>query len=425
MNGKLQTFFRHDSNPFFGSPVTNKTSKASTTYGELTAKFGLTFENSYGWMDLETKIEGVFLSTIGQDFNGIANDENEIGFDEAFVQFKNIHHLPIDMKVGRQRIMIEKSFLYADAVPEDAAVWISAVKSFPMAVRMDARIGDLTLTPFWADVERYHKQGDQGDVGLRGKRGVQTAGVNFHYDLNESSFIFGGFYRKIDDSNLSIAGFSPNGQTRLSDNDTNAWDLGFDVKWRSLRLAGELVYQNGNAGQLGGKRLDRNAWGGYAIAQYFFDAPKSPFLRFYYVYFGGDSDLEDDEEESFDPFFSTSSIWNEWLIGELVGEAQLANTNKTAFIAEIGMSPMKKMNVHLLYIKHALAEKYLGISRGRQALGTTNWADEFNLFVEYEFNENVWGHLGNGLIFPNGGAKEFYGNDNSTFFSQLWMVFKF
>jgi hypothetical protein len=34
--------------------------------------------------------------------------------------------------------------------------------------------------------------------------------------------------------------------------------------------------------------------------------------------------------------FITSKSWNEWLIGQLVGEVQLFNTNKYAFIVEVG-----------------------------------------------------------------------------------------
>jgi hypothetical protein len=424
IDGQLHLFFRHDSNPSFGAAVDSR-GRAETTFGETVAKLGFTFEKKLQWTELEGRVNGIFMATINADVYGVADDESQGDLNEGYLNFKKINQSPFDVKVGRQNIFIEKSFISGDANPEDAAIWIAGHKSFPFAVRVDGDFGKLKTNAFWADTELYSQQGDQREVGKRGKEGVSFAGINLHYDLSESTYLYGGYYRKIDESNITFASFSPGGKDLFSENNTNALDLGFDARIESYHFAGEFVYQLGDAGRLGGQDLDREAYAGFAQAQYTFTSPTSPYLKLMYVFFSGDSNLEDDEAEDYDPLFITSRIWNEWLIGQLVGEVQLSNTNKYAFIVEAGFSPIPKMQMAFMYLKHYLDEPYLGVSRGRRALNNDDYADELNLLVDYEVNSNLYAHFGAGYIIPGDAAEEFFGNDNDTFFSQVWLKFHF
>jgi hypothetical protein len=424
VDGQLHLFFRHDSNPSFGAAVDSR-GRAETTFGETVAKLGFTFEKKLSWTDLEGRISGILMTTINADVYGVADDESQGDLNEGYLNLKKINQSPIDLKVGRQNIFIEKSFISGDANPEDAAIWISAHKSFPFAVRADGDFGKIKTTAFWADTELYSQQGDQREVGKRGKEGVSFAGINMHYDFSDTAYLYGGYYRKIDESNITFTSFSPGGQDLFSENNTNALDLGFDATVRSYHFAGEFVYQLGDAGRLGGQELTRDAYAGFAQARYNFNHSKNPYLKLMYVFFSGDSDLEDDKAEDYDPMFITSRIWNEWLIGELVGEVQLSNTNKFAYIAETGFSPTPKMQMSFMFIKHYLDKKYLGVSRGRRLLKDDDYANEWNLLVDYEINNNVYAHFGAGYIIPGDAAKEFFSNDNDTFFTQAWLKLHF
>ena len=77
------------------------------------------------------------MSTINADVYGAADDESQADLNEGYLTFKKINQSPFDIKVGRQNIFIEKLFIVGDATPEDAAIWISAYRSFPFAVRVD------------------------------------------------------------------------------------------------------------------------------------------------------------------------------------------------------------------------------------------------------------------------------------------------
>lgn len=424
VDGQLHAFFRHDSNPSFGAAVDSR-GRTETTFGETVVKLGFTFEKNLEWTILEGRFNGILMSTINADVYGIAKDESQADINEGYLNFKKLNRSPFDIKVGRQNIFIEKSFISGDANPEDAAIWIAAHKSFPFAARVDGDFGKLQTTAFWADTELYSQQSDQREVGKRGKEGVSFAGVNLHYDLSDTAYLYGGYYRKIDESNLTFTGFSPGGKDLFSENNTNALDIGFDATLNPFHFAGEFVYQLGDAGRLGGQDLDRDAYAGFIQAQYTINRSTNPYLKFMYVFFSGDSDLEDDEAEDYDPLFITSRVWNEWLVGQLVGEVQLSNTNRKTFIVETGFTPIPRMQVALMYLQHYLDEQYLGVSRGRRTLNSDDYANEWNLLIDYKVNNHLSAHVGGGYILPGSAAEEFFGNDDDTFFSQVWLKFHF
>ncbi len=425
VDGQFHVFSRDDSNPSYGASADTR-GRAETTFGETVAKLGFTFEKRLPWAVLEGRVSGVLMSTINADVYGIADNESQGDLNEGFLLLKKINRSPIDIKVGRQNIFIEKSFISGDANPEDAAIWISAHKSFPFAVRVDGDFGRLKTLAFWADTELYSQQSDQREAGKRGKEGVSFTGINMHYDFSETAYLYGGYYRKIDESNITFANFSPGGKDLFSENNTNAFDIGLDAAAGSFHFAGEFVYQTGDAGRLAGQKLSRNAHAGFAQARYSFNHSVNPYLKFMYVFFSGDSDLEDDEAEDYDPMFITSRVWNEWLIGQHVGEVQLPNTNKYAFIVETGFSPMPRMQIAFMFLKHYLDERYLGVSRGRKLLSSDDYADEWNLLIDYEINNHVFAHVGAGYVIPGKAAEEFFdNNDNNNFFTQVWLKFHF
>ena len=54
---------------------------------------------------------------------------------------------------------------------------------------------------------------------------MEVAGLNLHFDVTDTSYMYGGFYRKINDSKMVISGFSPAGKALVAENNTEAWDM--------------------------------------------------------------------------------------------------------------------------------------------------------------------------------------------------------
>jgi len=89
---------------------------------------------------------------------------------------------------------------------------------------------------------------------------VKVAGLNLHFDVTDTSYMYGGFYRKINDSKMVISGFSPGGKALVAENNTEAWDMGADLVFGGLQLEGERVFETGDAGTLGNTSRSREAF---------------------------------------------------------------------------------------------------------------------------------------------------------------------
>ena len=73
------------------------------------------------------------------------------------------------------------------------------------------------------------------------------------------------------------------------------------------------------------------------IAEYDFAADETsetswaPYVSYRFAYFSGD-DQSGDNDNRFDPLYYTFNDWNEWFIGEIVGEWVAGNSNINANI---------------------------------------------------------------------------------------------
>lgn len=454
LGGDLHLFYRYSEDPLFGTPLPTNNSDNSS-YGEVLSKLRLTGVKNVGWTTLEAQVGGAFMATMGADFYGAFEDEVDVDLDTAYLAFMKPFSAPLDLKVGAQEIEIEKWFLVGSGRGQEAALWLQFHRSFPMAVKTDLFTeSPLKATMFWAQSQNYFQQWDQWDPGLApdafGKDDVQVVGINLHLDITAETpkacllpadryprypfggatctnfYLYGGYYRKFDDSGLLLPGFSPvEGQNYLSENDTNAFDLGFDATFGGLNLEGEFVYEFGDAGELDGQNADRSAFGGFLGATYTFDFPMKPYLKVRYTYYSGDDDLNDDDFNDFDPMFSGFLGWQTWVMGEIVGEAQLPNTNKRDILVETGFLPKEGIKLSLAYLHHELDEPYYGAPFvGRIPVTDRDWGHELNLLADFDLHKNVFLHCGVGWATPEKAAEEIFGNDDSLF-GQVWVWFKF
>jgi hypothetical protein len=401
---ELNTFYRVDSNPYFGGSRATVAGVPSSTiddahWGEIFAKMRFTAGKNFGWADGLAQFAPYFAGTVDQDAYGCATDPTAYSVDQAWIELAKLFGRPVGVRVGKQDVQIEKWFLVAHGDAQTAANWLFYHYSFPFAVQANADFSPFKATAFWARPgilpDGSFASIQTGDVDL--------LGINLHYDLMKDTYVYGGFYHTIDSTN-DVS------------NNINAWDIGGQLKLMdALTLEGEFVYETGKKNGT----QDRKGKAGWASVGYSFPVTYSPYVRGTYVYYSGDKDPTDttSDYEGFDPMYAGFIGWNRWIQGEQTGELWLGKTNKKVAIAEAGFAPLPPMTISLMYLNHRIAEK--------ESFGTTSskWGDEVNLFMDYQINDQLFLHLGTGMMKPGDAAKEVAGDDKNAYFGQVWLKF--
>ena len=410
VGGEVNVFYRYDSNPWFGSVINpNFSNDTDSSFGETFSRVRFTATKSIGWAELSGQFAPYFAETIGQDFYGVYDNEDKIGIDQAWLKFGKLWGTPIDLTLGRQDIKMEKWFIMGDGEDQGAASWLYFHSSFPFAAKLDGDFGAVKGSLFYAQAGDYVK--DWTDLFEGGpENDVSVMGLNLHYDINETMFVYGGIFQK-DEESATDGGIG-------SEDDTTAFNIGFDVTVAGLQLEGEYVLETGDSGMSG--ETDRDANGFFVSGTYRIPAKMDPYVRAMYVSFSGD-DPDSADNEAYDPMFFDFMSWNRWIIGELVGEAQLPNSNKNDLILEAGFSPFAPMTVSVMYIKHTLDEE---ASCVYAPVDSDEWADEWNLFIDWPIGDHLFTSTCIGYVSPNDAAETLFGSDDA-FFAQLFINYSF
>ena len=420
IGGDLSVFFRYDYRPYFSEATAFEGSEhpvtANNNWEEIFARLNFTAKKKFPWAEMEAKFSPIFMSTIDQDVYGLVKDKAEVDFNKAYIAFKGMWDGKISTTIGMQDIQLEKQFLIGLGRTQETAYWLLFNQSFPFGARVDGDFGALKSTVFVA------RPGDYVAQTLEGEKDMYVTGVDAHYDFTETLYLFGGFYAKIDDTVPGTTGFV--GQS-LAQTDTYALDIGGDWTFGGFNLESEFVYELGGV-KFTNEQYDRKAFGCFAAAQYTFPVKWSPYAKFHFIYWPGD-DLQDDGDiEEYDPMFLGWWGWDRWFIGEQIAEVWGLKTNTRKFIAEVGFYPVEPCQIQLIYIKHQLDEKYYPYgSLNPIPVTDTDFADEFNLFMNWQVNDFLFVHSGVGLASPNQAAKEVAGSNKTALFGQIWLMFAF
>ncbi len=436
IGGDLSVFYRYDYRPYFTTadvgPVT-----PDNMWGEIFARLNFTAKKKLNWAEMEAKFSPVFMSTIDQDVYGIDNDDAEVDFNKAYIAFNGMWDGKISTTIGMQDIQLEKQFLIGLGRTQTTAYWLLFNQSFPFGARIDGDFGALKSTVFVA------RPGDYVAQTFEGNKDMYVTGIDAHYDFTETLYLFGGFYAKIDNTDVGLgavgaeddANFLGAGRPQgLAQTDTYALDIGGDWTFGGFNLEGEFVYQMGGVKSLvevtpdvfAPIEFDRKAFGCFAAAGYTFPIKYGPYAKFHFIYWPGD-DLEDDGDiEEYDPMFLGWWGWNRWFIGEQIAEVWGLKTNTRKFIVELGFYPVEPCQLQFIYVKHQLDEEYFPYgSLNPIPVTDTSFADEFNLFMNWQVNDFLFVHSGIGMASPNQGAKDVAGDNKTAFFGQLWLMFAF
>lgn len=331
----------------------------------------------------------------GPDAEGWNVDNpSEIEQELAYVGWKSGKLLPLgedflDLSFGQRDFKIGDGFLFWDgnsAGHDEGAFWLGPKTSFTRAA-----VARLNGKPVRGDVFWLRSDPDSGNTELYG--------VNAEWDTGVAGTL-GALYARVTDTK---DGFEARDGLRV-----------YDLRWNAtlvdrLFLSAEYAWERKSKSDTS---LDAYAW--YAEAGYTMKGlPWEPSISYRYSFFSGD-DLGSRDNEGFDPlFYGFGRGWGTWLQGEIVGEYLLFNSNEKAQMVALRAKPAESLGIGLMYFRIDLDEdNYFGAPTDG-----TRFADEWNLYADWQALDNLYVGAVAGLAKPGDAAESYFGDDqNYTLF---------
>jgi len=368
---------------------------------------------------LHARASGVYSTTqLGLDWGGSnfidgeTKKPEEITLEDAFVQwssgevFSGLGKDAVTLSIGSQQYNVGNGFLFGNAGSDGGkrgGYWLGLRKAFELA-----------------GIARVQSGGFMGEaVYLRsddlGGDHTETGGANLEYDfaslLGVERFKLGaGYWNVFQSDNLRRDGLNV-----------------VSIRLDAAPLA-SLPGFGVNAEFVKEKNQWRNdSWAFQGTLSY--DAAKNevplkPFFSYRFATFSGD-DQAGDNDNRFDPLYYTFNDWNEWYIGEIVGEWVAGNSNINANVFRFRVSPTDSLSINLFYIYLRLNEKQGEVSGpgGRPvdprvvAVEDKDLSHEFDLIADWAVNDYLSVSTVGAMLVPIAGSKDFYGND------EIWLEF--
>jgi hypothetical protein len=350
----------------------------------------------------------VATKTIGDGDAGGFTDggDGDVDVELAFLGFKATvvddpdNPWVLEVSGGRQNVQIGDGFLFWDGNFDtfgDGAFWLAPRTAYKLAGTADFSNGVFGVKPFYV----------QGDID---QDNTEIFGADIRVDTAYGNI--GVLYGQVTDSDDRV--FTRDGLELVS-----VRALGVGVPGlEDFRLSGEYTQQFGSKN---GNDFNGDAY--YAQADYTVSSlPWSPTFTYRYAVFSGDGNPGDSNVNAFDPlFYGFSSGWGTWFQGEIVGEYLLFNSNQRNHMAKISLAPTESLGVGLIYYHFDLdKQNYFGTP-----VTSRNFADEVNLYADWTISENVFISGVAGMAFSGKAAEQAFGNDQTTYLLQTYVVITF
>ena len=349
--------------------------------------------------DLLAKGSIVAASTFGDgDAGGFTRGtDNRVSAEEAYVGFRAGEWR---FTAGRQDYMIGSGFIVMDGnldFHDDAAFWLAPRTAFRDSAVLGWSRDALSVQAFSLRTDDH-----LGDYRMNG--------VNLDYAL-EGVATFGAMAMKLksEDRDSNIA--TPrDGMEVYNIRALNAKLPGVE----DLTLNAEYAVQAGRDGDI---EYDAKAW--YAGAEYAFsDLPLQPKLGYRYAYFSGDEDLADNKREAWDALSKGFVDWGTWLVGDVVGNYLLNNSNQKVHTWSLKTQVQPMLTVGAMHHQFSLDEKNLFGA----PVSDRRFADESVIFVDWVATPQLFTSLSYNWVQPKGAAKELLGDKT---FSAVEMYFTY
>ena len=413
LRGTLKTEggYFDSNNAWFGADVANIGAKTNSWY-EMVVHPGI--EGSYhSEKNGEAYGRFSFVSGSTQDIDGAGSnvglgnggDSSQTNVENAYLGwrsgnvFSSLGKDFLDISFGMQQYVAGTGFLFYSQSSNGqnrGAYWTGERKAADYA-----GIAKIHYKQLKADLI-YFKANDNPNSNTK------VGGITLDYNLGDFGGVGGGYYNVKSDINTRDG--------------MNVYDIRFDTTpfkafntadiLKPIEFDGEYVYEDN------GNDLTASAW--YLSLAYGWDKVSwKPNLKYRYAAFEGDKNPNSGKSKDFDPLFYGFYDWGYWYQGEILGEYVLSNSNLNSQMVQLSVHPTASIHINLFYYKFTLDE---ASSFGVQS---TNFADEWNLVMDWTANDYFAVSLVGGYAKPDDAAKEAYGSNDDWSYGMAYLTYSF
>jgi hypothetical protein len=358
--------------------------------------------------EMYARLSGILANTDDIDAAGSnvghGDDVSDFRAEDAYLGwrsgdlFSSLGKDFLDISFGRQQYVAGNGFIFYDQSGNGGnrgAFWIGRRHAANYAGIIRLKYDQLKSDLIYLEAD------DNPDSDTK------VGGVTLDYSFNKIGSLGGGFYNV--DSNIDTRDSMNLYNIRFSLNPFNAFNVSPALK--PLSLEGEYVYEDNN------DQLEASGW--YLSASYRWEnASWRPNLTYRYASFEGDNP-NSGKSEDFDPLFYGFSDWGNWYQGEILGEYVLTNSNLNSHMVKVNVKPVDPLSINLFFYHFRLDNpEGFGVQ-------SRDFADEWNLTVDWTANEHLSFSLVGAYADPDSGAREFTGGDDEWSYGMLYGIISF
>ncbi|MDU9392302.1 alginate export family protein [Pseudomonas sp. zfem002] len=290
---------------------------------------------------------------------------------------------------GRQNFMVGSGFIVADGnldMFKDGAFWLA-----PRTAFRDSALVRYAHDALQGQAFSLRTDDHAGDYRLNG--------VNLDYRLADRVTL-GAMAMGVDALASRSENLAPRDGMRVYNvRALNGQLPGLDA----LTLHGEYAVQRGNGE---GVQYHASAW--YAQADYSFaQLPLTPLLSYRHARFSGDDDPNDNTRKSWDPLNKGFIDWSTWLIGDVVGNYVLINSNERVDQWTLKTHLSDTVTLGGIHYQFSLDQKNFN----GMPVDDRRFADENVVFLDWNPTKSLHTSLAYNWVTPRGAARQTMGND--------------
>lgn len=304
---------------------------------------------------------------------------------------------------GRQNYMIGTGFIVMDGNLDqlkDGAYWLG-----PRTAFKDSAILAWDHSVLKTQAFTLRTDDDLGDFRM--------TGANLDYNLDDQVTL-GAMAMKVN-------ALGPKGASSVSRDGMLVYNLrALNAKvpgLSALTLNAEYALERGS-----GEGVDYDAKAWYGQADYAFDTlPLTPVIGYRYTSFSGDDDPTDNRQKSWDSLSKGFVDWGTWLVGDIVGNYLLFNSNENVQQFSLKTHLNETLTLGAIHYQFWLDEKnYMGTS-----VSDRRFADESVVFLDWVPSKSLSTSLSYNWVKPMAAAKQVFGDDQKFSALELYFTYRY
>ncbi len=248
-------------------------------------------------------------SALSNNSFDVSDNDTSVGLHQAYFTLKNFATLPVDLKVGRQEVVLDGHRLFGNTG------WTQGAQTHD-AVRLTHAHDNMSFNYAWVIATEDGVPGNNATIDANDEVEVHLAHFNMKGILGGN---LSAIYAWVQDPCGLASGATCNPGTTLTESDIHTIGFRQAGQLYGIDYRGEYYYQWGDADTIGdtiaggvatGTSVDRDAYMfGVRVGKAFNNVTMKPSLTLWYDYLSGTSDADlagaDPEYKSFNTLFDT------------------------------------------------------------------------------------------------------------------------